>query len=100
MSPFLFPFLPPFLTAEPSIKWREGDIAGSVLDFDAGTISFFRNGSLIGNGSTFDGVESERALFPTAALGSFQRLSLNFGQAPFKVCPLFFVFISLLILSP
>lgn len=65
--------------------WREGDVAASVLDLDQGTVEFYRNGMLLGSGPAFEGLEVEKPLYPTASLGSFQRVSFNFGQMPFKV---------------
>lgn len=74
-----------FFVAEPAIKWREGDVAASILDLDEGTVSFYRNGALIGGGPAFEGLVAEKPMYPTASLSSFQRLSFNFGQMPFKV---------------
>jgi len=68
------------------LNYKAGDVLASVIDFDAGSVSFYVNGNMVGNAPAFEGVESDRPVYPTVVLAAFQKAALNFGQLPFKVC--------------
>jgi len=62
--------------------WNNGDIIGTVLDLEAKTISFYRNGKDLG--VAFQNVSSADGFYPAIALQKKQKVALNFGRDPFK----------------
>jgi hypothetical protein len=68
--------------------FAQNDICGVALDYDAGTIEYYKNGSSIGKttGMTINGV----TLFPVIGVwsGSYTATTVvNFGQRPFSYTP-------------
>lgn len=62
--------------------WNNGDVIGSVLDLEAKTISFYRNGKDMG--VAFTNVPVGDGLYPAASLQRKQKCSFNFGKEAFK----------------
>jgi len=62
--------------------WSNGDVIGSVLDLDAKTISFYRNGKDMG--VAFSNVSVGDGLYPAASLQKKQKCAFNFGKEAFK----------------
>jgi len=62
--------------------WNNGDVIGTILDLEAKTISFYRNGKDMG--IAFSNVTIGDGLFPAASLQKKQKLLFNFGKEPFK----------------
>jgi len=61
--------------------WSVGDIIGTVLDLEAKTISFYRNGNDMG--VAFTSVDGE-GFYPAASIHKRQKVNFNFGKQPFK----------------
>lgn len=59
--------------------WVAGDVIGSTIDMDEGTISFLRNGKNLG--TAFDKISMGPGIvyFPTVSLAYSEKLSANFG---------------------
>jgi len=62
--------------------WNNGDVIGTVLDLEAKTISFYRNGKDMG--VAFTNVAVGDGILPAASLQRKQKLLFNFGKEPFK----------------
>lgn len=67
--------------------WTTGDVIGSCLDLDQGTLSFFRNG--VSLGVAFSNIRAGEngpglAYFPAVSLSYGERCYMNFGSRPFK----------------
>lgn len=62
--------------------WNNGDVIGAVLDLDAKTMSFYRNGKDMG--VAFSGFSVGDGLYPAASLQYGQKIAFNFGKEPFK----------------
>ncbi|KAM3961351.1 E3 ubiquitin-protein ligase RNF123 [Aphomia sociella] len=63
--------------------WLPGDVIGSCIDLDKGTMEFYRNG--ISLGVAFDKVTygAGLAYFPSVSLAMQEHLYANFGHVPF-----------------
>ncbi|XP_052759177.1 E3 ubiquitin-protein ligase RNF123-like [Galleria mellonella] len=63
--------------------WFPGDVIGSCIDLDKGTMEFYRNG--ISLGVAFDNVAygAGLAYFPSVSLAMQEHLYANFGHVPF-----------------
>ncbi|XP_053618307.1 E3 ubiquitin-protein ligase RNF123-like isoform X2 [Plodia interpunctella] len=63
--------------------WLPGDVIGSCIDLDKGTLEYYRNG--ISMGVAFDKVAhgSGVAYFPAVSLAMQEHLYANFGHVPF-----------------
>lgn len=70
--------------------WAAGDILGSCIDLEAGTVSYYRNGAPLG--VAFTGLRRLAdpeapvpwgAYFPAASLSRAERATFNFGALPF-----------------
>ncbi|XP_049879819.1 E3 ubiquitin-protein ligase RNF123-like isoform X2 [Pectinophora gossypiella] len=63
--------------------WLPGDVIGSCLDLDKGTLAFYRNG--VSMGVAFDKVAHGAGLayFPAVSLAMQEHLYANFGHVPF-----------------
>ena len=48
--------------------WEVGDIIGSMVDFDEGTISFSRNGRWLGTAFTLDSQHARAVMYPAATM--------------------------------
>ncbi|KAK9728806.1 hypothetical protein K7432_000771 [Basidiobolus ranarum] len=74
-------------------SWKEGDILGAHINMTAGVIRFYLNGVDMGIAFEFTGtqlshfVNEEGGFYPALSLTSFQHVSMNFGQKPFKYPP-------------
>eukprot|EP01116_Phalansterium_solitarium_P000779 TRINITY_DN10640_c0_g1_i1.p1 TRINITY_DN10640_c0_g1~~TRINITY_DN10640_c0_g1_i1.p1 ORF type:complete len:391 (-),score=133.22 TRINITY_DN10640_c0_g1_i1:147-1319(-) len=62
--------------------WSSGDVLGCVLDLEAKTIAYYRNGTEIG--VAFSGVTATEPLCPAASLQKKQKCLFNFGKEPFS----------------
>lgn len=63
--------------------WEVGDIIGSCIDLDNGTITFYRNGKCLG--VAFQNVrikEQGLVYFPTISLSNREMAIFNFGDLP------------------
>ncbi|CAH0717799.1 unnamed protein product, partial [Brenthis ino] len=70
-------------TSQYGQTWRPGDVIGSCIDLDKGTLEFYRNG--VSLGVAFDKVThgSGLAYFPAVSLAMQEHLYANFGHVPF-----------------
>ncbi len=59
--------------------WTNGDVIGVACDWDAGTLTFYKNG--VSQGTAFSGLSGSDNYFPIA--GYFGTFNINFGQRPF-----------------
>jgi len=59
--------------------WTNGDVIGVACDWDAGTLTFYKNGT--SQGTAFSGLSGSDNYFPIA--GYFGTFNINFGQRPF-----------------
>jgi len=62
--------------------WNSNDIIGVVLDCDAKTISYYRNGKELG--IAHSNVTIGDGLYPAASLMYAQKIQFNFGSTQFK----------------
>ncbi|KAL1463499.1 hypothetical protein WDU94_015246 [Cyamophila willieti] len=64
--------------------WFAGDIIGTAIDLDTGTIEFYRNGFSMG--IAFEKIQTGpgMAYFPAISLSSMESVVANFGGSPFK----------------
>ena len=60
-----------------------GDVVGVALDADAGTVSFYKNGSLLVTETSFTKSIYYPHIYGEAGSSRFYTASLNFGQRPF-----------------
>ncbi|KAK9762029.1 hypothetical protein K7432_012615 [Basidiobolus ranarum] len=73
--------------------WKEGDILGAYIDMNCGIIRFYLNGVNLGIAFEFTEsqlehfVNDEGGFYPALSLTSFQHISMNFGQKPFRYPP-------------
>ncbi|ORY00767.1 SPRY-domain-containing protein [Basidiobolus meristosporus CBS 931.73] len=74
-------------------SWKEGDILGAYIDMNFGVIRYFLNGVNLGVAFQFTDsqlehfVVHEDGFYPALSLTSFQHVSINFGQKPFRYPP-------------
>ncbi|EQC28978.1 hypothetical protein SDRG_13315 [Saprolegnia diclina VS20] len=74
-------------------SWAPGDVIGCLLDLDARTVSFSRNGTSLG--VAFDDIPAATpasdstlgGFYPAVSLEANERLLLNIGDRPFLHCP-------------
>ena len=59
--------------------WTNGDVIGVACDWDAGTLTFYKNGT--SQGTAFSSLSGSDNYFPIA--GYFGTYNINFGQRPF-----------------
>jgi hypothetical protein len=64
--------------------WSQGDVIGTLIDFDSKEISFYRNDKCLGVAFKRIRVGPNMAYFPAISLSGGQRVIFNFGQTPFK----------------
>ena len=65
--------------------WEVGDVIGSCIDLDNGTITFYRNGKSLGVAfNTVRIKEKGLAYFPTISLSNREKLFCNFGDFPLE----------------
>jgi hypothetical protein len=62
--------------------WNNGDVIGTVLDLEAKTISFYKNGNDLG--VAFPSIPVGDGLYPAISLQKKQKVTINFGKTPFK----------------
>ena len=62
-----------------------GDVIGVALDMDAGTLTFYKNGST--QGQAFSGISGTMFPVVTGTLNGTPGASFNFGQRPFTYTP-------------
>jgi hypothetical protein len=70
-----------------TFSYAVNDIIGLAYDGTAGTLAFYKNGTLIG---TYSGITTNYLLFPgqcANASASATNFSINFGQRPFRYTP-------------
>jgi hypothetical protein len=67
--------------------WASGDIIGMAFDAGAGTLTYYKNGTLQGGGAAFTGLTGTYA--PMIGFGNVTStaISINFGQRPFSYSP-------------
>ncbi len=71
--------------------WTTGDIMGTALDLDAGTITWYKNG--VSQGTAFTGIAAgtyapSGALYTDTVSGTYTAdMTYNFGQQPFAYTP-------------
>ncbi|XP_047540342.1 E3 ubiquitin-protein ligase RNF123-like [Vanessa atalanta] len=70
-------------TSQYGQSWLPGDVIGSCIDLDKGTLEYYRNG--VSLGLAFDKVAhgSGLAYFPAVSLAMQEHLYANFGHVPF-----------------
>ena len=64
--------------------WSSGDIIGIAFDAGAGTLTYYKNGSLQGGGAAFTGLTGTYAPMLGFGNNSSTAISMNFGQRPFQ----------------
>ena len=65
-------------------SWVQGDVIGCLIDLDAATISFSRNGVDLGVAySRVRTMQPHLAYFPALSLSNAERCQVNFGARPF-----------------
>jgi len=62
--------------------WNNGDVIGCVLDLEAKTMSFYRNGKDMG--VAFTNFNVGDGMYPAASLQKRQKCEFNFGKTAFK----------------
>lgn len=70
-----------------TFSYAANDLIGLAYDGTAGTLAFYKNGTLIG---TYSGISTSYLLFPgqcANASAAATNFSINFGQRPFKYTP-------------
>ena len=70
-----------------TFTYTANDLIGLAYDGTAGTLAFYKNGSLIG---TYSGISTSYLLYPgevANASAAATNYSINFGQRPFKYTP-------------
>ncbi|XP_045762543.1 E3 ubiquitin-protein ligase RNF123-like isoform X1 [Maniola jurtina] len=63
--------------------WLSGDVIGSCIDLDKGTLEYYRNGLSLGMAFTKVAKGSGLAYFPAVSLAMQEHLYANFGHLPF-----------------
>ncbi|XP_063833889.1 E3 ubiquitin-protein ligase RNF123-like [Ostrinia nubilalis] len=63
--------------------WLPGDVIGSCIDLDKGTLEYYRNGVSLGVAFTQVAHGSGLAYFPAVSLAMQEHLYANFGHVPF-----------------
>ena len=66
-------------------RYVAGDVIGTALDLDAGTITFYRNGTT--QGTAFTGLPSVAYYLGCSFYNSGDNFDINFGQRPFAYTP-------------
>ena len=66
-------------------RYVAGDIIGTALDLDAGTITFYRNGTT--QGTAFTSLPSVEYYLGCSFYNSGDNFDINFGQRPFAYTP-------------
>ncbi|XP_014215618.1 E3 ubiquitin-protein ligase RNF123 [Copidosoma floridanum] len=64
--------------------WLSGDIIGTTIDMDDGTICFFRNGKNLGVAFEKISMGPGIVYFPTVSLALSENLTANFGRTPMR----------------
>ena len=76
-------------TASYAATFTTGDVIGVAFDDDAGTLTFYKNGT--SQGQAFSGISSTIQWLPIIQMyrstGTNQRADINFGQRPFAYTP-------------
>ena len=67
--------------------WVSGDIIGIAFDADAGTLSYYINGTLQGGGVATTGLTGTYAPMVGFGNNTSTAISVNFGQRPFAYTP-------------
>ncbi|XP_021964522.1 E3 ubiquitin-protein ligase RNF123 isoform X2 [Folsomia candida] len=71
-------------TAQYGETWQAGDIVGSCIDMDSGSIEFFRNGRSLGVAFTEIRRGPKIAYFPAVSLAYQENIVANFGATPLQ----------------
>jgi hypothetical protein len=64
--------------------WASGDIIGIAFDAGAGTLTFYKNGSLQGGGAAFTGLTGTYAVMVGFGNNTSTAITSNFGQRAFS----------------
>lgn len=64
--------------------WLSGDIIGSTIDLEEGTICFYRNGKSLGVAFEKISMGPGIVYFPTVSLAFAENLTTNFGTTPMR----------------
>ncbi len=67
--------------------WVSGDIIGIAFDADAGTLTYYKNGTLQGGGAAATGLTGIYAPMIGFGDNTSTAISINFGQRPFSFTP-------------
>jgi hypothetical protein len=67
--------------------WTSGDIIGIAFDAGAGTLTYYKNGSLQGGGAAFTGLTGTYSPMVGFGNNTSTAISVNFGQQPFVYTP-------------
>jgi len=65
------------------VNWTNGDVIGVAFDADAGSLTFYKNGS--SQGTAFTGISG--TFYPAFGFQSGSAYAVNFGQRPFAYTP-------------
>ncbi|XP_022196553.1 E3 ubiquitin-protein ligase RNF123 isoform X2 [Nilaparvata lugens] len=65
-------------------SWVSGDVIGSTIDLETGSIEFYRNGHSMGEAFKNIQMGPGYAYFPAVSLAFGENLVANFGSTPFK----------------
>ncbi|XP_048484342.1 uncharacterized protein LOC105380983 isoform X4 [Plutella xylostella] len=71
------------VTAPYGQAWLPGDVIGSCIDLDKGTLEYYRNGKSLGVAFAQVSHGAGLAYFPAASLAMQEHLYANFGHVPF-----------------
>jgi Kip1 ubiquitination-promoting complex protein 1 len=71
-------------TAPYGETWQAGDIIGSCIDLDSGSIEFLRNGKSLGVAFTDIRRGPSVAYFPAISLAYQENIVANFGATPLQ----------------
>lgn len=65
------------------VNWTNGDVIGVAFDADAGSLTFYKNGS--SQGTAFTGISG--TFYPAFGFQNTSAYDINFGQRPFSYTP-------------
>lgn len=65
------------------VNWTNGDVIGVAFDADAGSLTFYKNGS--SQGTAFTGISG--TFYPAFGFQNTSAYDINFGQRPFGYTP-------------
>ena len=67
--------------------WASGDVIGIAFDAGAGTLTYYKNGTLQGGGAAFTGLTGTYSPMIGFGNATSTAISINFGQQPFAYTP-------------